>query len=137
MSYIAEYVIGWRFNGLHNGKTMADLSQTVCVRSNNEAFKWTNTNTTQNIHKHIHTHTPTNAIGENAMRYATLRLKPCYRPTPLNISWRKVVHLHSRHPLKLWRLVSSVRPVSDAYRPEGSSALSTGIFYLENEGQGR
>ena len=30
MSYIiAEYVIGWHFNGQHDGETMTDLSQTV------------------------------------------------------------------------------------------------------------
>ena len=54
MSYnIAEYDIGWLFNGLHDGETMTDLSETVFVRSNNWALKRTNTRT------HTYTHTPT------------------------------------------------------------------------------
>ena len=69
---VAEYVIEWRFNGLYDRENMADLSQTVFVRSNNEAFKRTNTNTYTHTNTHTHTctnihgHTPTNAIGENA-----------------------------------------------------------------------
>ena len=52
MSYSnAEIVIGWRFNCLHDGDKMADLSQTVFVRSTNETYKRTNT--------HTHTYTDT------------------------------------------------------------------------------
>ena len=68
---VAEYVTGWRVNGLHHGETMADLSQTVFDRSTNEAFKRTNTHTHTHIHIHIrihihihtyaHTHTHTHA----------------------------------------------------------------------------
>ena len=44
MSYnIAEYDSGWRFNVLRDGETMADLSKTIFVRSDNEAFKRTST----------------------------------------------------------------------------------------------
>ena len=42
---IAEYVIGWHFNGEHDGDKMAHLFQTIFVRFTNEAFKRTNTHT--------------------------------------------------------------------------------------------
>ena len=59
MSYnVAEYDIGWRFNGLRDGETMADLPQTVFARSNNEAFKQTNTTYTKQIR--TYGHAPTN-----------------------------------------------------------------------------
>ena len=75
MSYnIAEYVIGWRFNGLHDDKTMANLSQTTFVRSNNEAFKWTNTHTFTHTHTHTDTN-PMNAIGEYAMHCISLKIR--------------------------------------------------------------
>ena len=74
---IAEYVIGWRFIGQHGGETMADLSQTVFVRSNDEAFKRTNTHihTHSHIHKLIRTHTPKIAIGENAICCISLKIR--------------------------------------------------------------
>ena len=60
MSYnIAEYIIGWHFNG----DKLIDLSPTIFMRSTNESFKRTNT----------HTDTPTNAIGEIAMRCFSLK----------------------------------------------------------------
>ena len=61
MSYnIAKYVIGWRFNGLHDGETMVNLSQTIFLRSNNEVLKGTNTHThSQHVLTHAHTHTHT------------------------------------------------------------------------------
>ena len=49
-------VVGWRFNGLHDGEKMVDLSQTIFMRSTNEAFKRTNTHT----HTHTQTHRQTN-----------------------------------------------------------------------------
>ena len=70
MSYnIAKYVITWRFNGLRDCETMADLSKTVFVQSTNDAFKRTNTHIYihAQMHTHIHTNTLTNPIGENAM----------------------------------------------------------------------
>ena len=36
---IAEYVIGWRFNGQRDAETMADLTQTVFVRVKIDACK--------------------------------------------------------------------------------------------------
>ena len=40
MSYnVAEFVIGWSFNGLRNGEKMVDISQTVYVQFNNKTFK--------------------------------------------------------------------------------------------------
>ena len=40
MSYkIAKYIIGWRFNGLHDGEKITNLSQTIFVRSTNEAIR--------------------------------------------------------------------------------------------------
>ena len=40
MSYnIAEYVVGYGFNGRHYGKTTADLSQRVFTLSTNEAIR--------------------------------------------------------------------------------------------------
>ena len=86
MSYnIAKYVLGWCFNVLHDGETMADLSETVFVQSNSEALKRTNTYTNSHIYTHMlihththtdthtYTHTPTNAIGESAMRCSSLK----------------------------------------------------------------
>ena len=126
MSYnIAEH--GWRFNGLRDGETIADLCKAVFVRSNNEAFKRTNAHT----HTQAHTHTDTHQWMQWARRQClAFRLKSGYKLTPLDISWRKVVQLHSCNPLKSWRLVSSVRSISAvsvpiAYRPEGSDALFT------------
>ena len=63
MSYnIAKYVIGCRFNGLHDFEKMVDLSQTIFVLSTSEAFKLAMTHTV------IHGHILMNAIGENEMR---------------------------------------------------------------------
>ena len=50
---VGEYVSGWRFNGLHDGEKMADLSQIVIVRSTNEVF------TRANTHTHTHKRTQT------------------------------------------------------------------------------
>ena len=75
MSYnIAEFVIGWHFNDQYDGETMADLSQTVFMQSNNEAFKRMNHKHTH-THKNIWKHTPTNAINENAMRCLLLKIR--------------------------------------------------------------
>ena len=83
MSYnIAENDIGWRFNGPHVGKNMADLFQTIFMQSTNEACKWTNTQDTHtrtrararaHAHAHTHRHTLMNAIGENTMHYISLK----------------------------------------------------------------
>ena len=54
MNYnIAEYVIGWRFNSQHHDETMADLSQTIFVRSNKEPFKRTKTHTSTHTYGRI------------------------------------------------------------------------------------
>ena len=154
MSYnIAEY--GWRFNSLRDGETIADLCNAVSVRPNNEAFKRTNTrththkhtHTHTNTHTHIyihthasthtyghphtrkHTHTPTDThrwMQWARMQCVAFRLKSGYRLTPLDISCRKAVQLHSWHPLKSLRLVSSVRPVSAA---SVSIGLKTRMHY--------
>ena len=87
------------FNGLLDDETMVDLSRTVFVRSNNEAFKWAN------ILADIHTDTE----ECNRQRFE-FRLKLDH---PLTLCW-KVVYLHSWHPRKSWRLVSSIRSVSAA-----------------------
>ena len=93
MSYnIAKYVTAWYFNGLHDGETMADISQTVFMWSNNEAFKWTKTHTHTHTYKHTHGHTPVNAIGENAMHCISLKIS---LPLDISLSWQKVVYLHS------------------------------------------
>ena len=66
---VAIYIIGERFNGMHDVEKMADLSQTVFMWSTNEAFKRTNTHTYIHTHTrtHAHTDTPTNAIGKDAI----------------------------------------------------------------------
>ena len=62
MSYnVAEYVIGWRFNGQHDGDKMTDISPTVFVWSINEVLKWTDTHTYSHAHTHTHTHTYSHA----------------------------------------------------------------------------
>ena len=99
---------------------MVDLSQTVFMQSNNEVFKQTNT------------HTLTNATSENAMRCISLKIR--LKANTPDISWR--------HPLKSWRLASSVRPVSAAAVPIGLKALVLyalahvflSNFWLRNEG---
>ena len=54
MSYnVAEYVIEWCFNGLHDGTKMAELSQTIFLQSTNEAFTLTNTHTHTHVHSDI------------------------------------------------------------------------------------
>ena len=96
MSYnIAEYVVGWRFNSLHNGETMADLSQTVFVRYKNGAFKWTNTHKHTNTQAHTHTHTYTHTrTHSDALQWARMQcvafsLKSSYRLTPIDISCQR------------------------------------------------
>ena len=85
----------------------------------------TDTLTHSHIHTHTHTHTHTHAHAHTH----THTQNSDYKLTPLDISWRKVVHIHSWHPLKSWRLVSSVRSAGirrgRAYRHEGLSALCT------------
>ena len=84
MSYnVAEYIIGWGFNGLHDGEIIAYLFQTVFVRSSNEAFKRTSTQTHTHTHIYIyiyiciytraHGHTSTNAIDENTIRLISFK----------------------------------------------------------------
>ena len=72
---VDEYVLGCRFNGLQDGETMVDLSQTDFVRSSIDAFQRTNTQIHTNTRTHTYGHTPTNAIGENAMRCISLKIK--------------------------------------------------------------
>ena len=72
-------------------------------------------------HTRKHTHTNTLRLMQWArMQCVAFRLKSGYRLTPLDTSWRKVVQLHSWDPLKSWRLVSYVRPVS-------AEAVSNGL----------
>ena len=72
MSYnIAEY--GWRFNGLRDGETIADLCKAVFVRSNNEAFKQTNSHTHTHTRASTHTYRHTNECNGpecNALHFA-------------------------------------------------------------------
>ena len=78
MSYnIAEYVTRWRFNLQQDVETMTDLSQTVFIRPNNYVFKRTHTHTNTHTHTHtlIRTQTSTNAIGENAIRCISLKIR--------------------------------------------------------------
>ena len=69
MSYnVAEYIIGCVLMACMMVKKMAGLSQTVCVRSTNEAFKPTNTLT--------QTHTRTHRrMPQVRMQCVTFRLK--------------------------------------------------------------
>ena len=77
---VDEYITGWRFNGLHDGKRNGELSQTVFVWLSNNTFKRTDTHThthtythTHTLHTHTRTHTTTKAIGEIATRFISLR----------------------------------------------------------------
>ena len=54
-------VIGWYFNGLREGRNMANLSKIVFMRSTNEAWaiqtdEHTQTDTYTHTHTHTHTH---------------------------------------------------------------------------------
>ena len=70
MSYnVTKYVVAWIFNGLQDGKKMADLCQTVFVLSTNETLSLTHAH----AHEHAHTHTPPNAIGETASPFISLK----------------------------------------------------------------
>ena len=69
----------WRhFNDLHDGETMADLTQTIFVWSNNEAFKRMNahSHTRARAHARTHAHTLTNAICKNAMHWICRAYRP-------------------------------------------------------------
>ena len=101
-----------RFNCLHDGEIIPDLYHHFRAVQQWRVHTWEHAHTLTYTHKHIRTHTPTNAIGRNTMH--CISLKTGCGLTPLDISWRKVVHLHARHPLKSWRLDSSVRLTSAA-----------------------
>ena len=58
---VAEYVNGWRFNGLYDGEKWLIYLKPFFMRSTNEASKQTNTRT--------HARTHLNAIGENAIMH--------------------------------------------------------------------
>ena len=75
------HIADWSFNGLQDGEAIADISQAVFVRSNNEAFKRMNTHTHTHTHTYTHTHTQAHTYGYtlrecNALHFAKLTESP-------------------------------------------------------------